>query len=122
MVFASAVTQMGLLFSAVGGVDPTLPVGSFDPNPWGLYDVHGNVHEWTRDQYTRSYDTPPDTLMDKRVVRGGSWKHRAGLARSEMRLEARTRELDLLQELGRVSAESRKSYSRAPLRIGAIFR
>jgi formylglycine-generating enzyme required for sulfatase activity len=58
----------------------TVPVNSFDPNPWGLYQVHGNVWEWTEDSYHDSYDwasvdgsawTRGD--CSRRVVRGGSW-------------------------------------------------
>ena len=59
------------------------PVGSFRPNPFGLYDVIGNVSEWCRDGITsRGYSTLPsrpgdglkDTLMEtRRAHRGGSW-------------------------------------------------
>jgi len=53
------------------------PVGSYVPNPWGLYDMHGNVAEWTSTPYgplanafQGRQPVRPDTLM---VVRGGSW-------------------------------------------------
>ena len=56
----------------------TRTVGSYPPNAWGLYDMHGNVSEWCWDWYTE-YNT--DTLTDAsfahveghRVFRGGSW-------------------------------------------------
>lgn len=58
----------------------TVPVDSFAPNPWGLYQVHGNVFDWTDDCYHDSYrGAPADgsawTSGDcsRRVVRGGSW-------------------------------------------------
>jgi len=52
------------------------PVGSYRPNLWGLFDMHGNVAEWTRSEY-RPYpfhdaDQSDDT-GGKRVARGGSW-------------------------------------------------
>lgn len=56
------------------------PVGSFKPNPFGLYDVHGNLWEWTMDCANRSYKDAPtngevwlrgDCLG--RMLRGGSW-------------------------------------------------
>ena len=56
------------------------PVGSFEPNAFGLYDMHGNVDEWVEDCYHDSYhDAPTDGRAwtsgdcDSRVVRGGSW-------------------------------------------------
>ena len=58
----------------------TAPVGSFAPNHFGLYDMHGNVWEWVLDCYNDSYvDAPADggvwTKGDcsKRVLRGGAW-------------------------------------------------
>ena len=58
----------------------TVPVKSFKPNPWGLYQVHGNVWEWTQDCWNDNHDDAPAdgiarTTGDcgKRVVRGGSW-------------------------------------------------
>jgi formylglycine-generating enzyme required for sulfatase activity/uncharacterized caspase-like protein len=58
----------------------TVPVNSFEPNPWGLYQVHGNVYEWTEDCFHFSYngapsDGSPWTTGDcsRRVGRGSSW-------------------------------------------------
>lgn len=57
------------------------PVGSFRTNPFGLYDVHGNVWEWVADCWNRSYDGAPDDGSVwirgdciARVQRGGAWK------------------------------------------------
>jgi formylglycine-generating enzyme required for sulfatase activity len=58
----------------------TMPVDSFKPNPWGLYNVHGNVWEWTADCWSDSNSGNPGngaarTARDcgLRVIRGGSW-------------------------------------------------
>jgi formylglycine-generating enzyme required for sulfatase activity len=59
----------------------TVPVDSFKPNPWGLYNVHGNAWQWTADCYHDSYSgAPADGSAwitacgsNGRVVRGGSW-------------------------------------------------
>lgn len=58
----------------------TRPVGSYKPNPWGLYDVHGNVWEWTEDCWNPNYvgaprDGGPWLKGDcrDRVMRSGSW-------------------------------------------------
>jgi hypothetical protein len=60
----------------------TAPVGSYRPNAWGLYDMHGNVCEWTHS----SYATPTDVSQEHKVVRGGSWVDRPKRSRSAMRL------------------------------------
>lgn len=58
----------------------SFPVGSFRPNPFGLYDVHGNVWEWVQDCWNPDYvDAPTDGTVRLdgdcrfRVTRGGSW-------------------------------------------------
>lgn len=58
----------------------TVPVGSYAPNAFGLYDVHGNVWEWTEDCWNGNYDgAPTDGTAwlsgdcSRRVLRGGSW-------------------------------------------------
>jgi formylglycine-generating enzyme required for sulfatase activity/uncharacterized caspase-like protein len=70
----------------------TVPVDSFQPNPFGLYQVHGNVWEWTEDCYHDSYDGAPSdgsawTAGDcsRRVVRGGSWGFVPGFLRAAFR-------------------------------------
>jgi len=73
-----------------------LPVGSYPPNPWGLYDMHGNLKEWCdwRDpkqpagpQFEANPD--PDARPEARKIeRGGSWRYHAGLCRSAVRGEA----------------------------------
>jgi formylglycine-generating enzyme required for sulfatase activity len=58
----------------------TVPVDSFEANPWGLFNVHGNVWEWTEDCWNDSNQDNPGngsarTTVDcgRRVLRGGSW-------------------------------------------------
>jgi formylglycine-generating enzyme required for sulfatase activity len=71
------------------------PVGSFQPNPWGLYDTAGNVWEWVQDCWHRNYNGAPEEDGSKaweeggdcnlRVIRGGSWGDGPGGARSAAR-------------------------------------
>ena len=56
----------------------TAPVGSFQANPFGLHDVHGNVWEWTEDCWEGD--------CTRRVLRGGSWYNEPRLLRSAFRL------------------------------------
>jgi formylglycine-generating enzyme required for sulfatase activity len=76
----------------------THPVGSKQPNPWGLYDMHGNVAEWTLDEYVpdayRKLGSGPvdaaaairwPTKQYPRSIRGGSWLEPAAKARSAAR-------------------------------------
>ena len=71
----------------------TAPVGSFTANPFGLYDVHGNVYESVEDCWNRSYEGAPTdgsawTSGDcgRRVLRGGSWYGYPRFLRSALRL------------------------------------
>lgn len=65
-------------------------VGSYRPNAWGLYDMHGNVYEWCSDwygDYNGPVATNPAGPLDgtERVIRGGCWKSQAPRCRSAAR-------------------------------------
>lgn len=70
----------------------TMPVDSFEPNPWGFYQVSGNVWEWVEDCMTDNYaGAPADGAArttdncERRSLRGGSWISEGSLLRSAAR-------------------------------------
>jgi formylglycine-generating enzyme required for sulfatase activity len=71
----------------------THPVGRKRPNPWWLFDMHGNVGEWCHDTYDRRYyakspEENPRGPADGKlyVLRGGAWTSRPGQLRSSARM------------------------------------
>jgi len=70
----------------------TTPVGAYPPNPYGLFDMHGNVWEWCSDWYDSDYyrrspkvDPPGPERGQFGVVRGGCWRNHAGSIRAAYR-------------------------------------
>jgi formylglycine-generating enzyme required for sulfatase activity len=76
--------------------EETVSVASLPPNPWGLYEMHGNVWEWCADHWHTSYEGAPSDGSAwiqpsaapgaDRVLRGGSWNDDAQSVRSAYRL------------------------------------
>ncbi|KST69479.1 protein kinase [Mastigocoleus testarum BC008] len=71
----------------------TTEVGSFPPNAFGLYDVHGNIREWCQDTWQENYKNAPndgsawieENNNTHRVLRGGSWSNLPAYCRSAFR-------------------------------------
>ena len=68
------------------------PVGSFDANPWGLHDMHGNVWEWALDCHSEDYrgaapdgGARTDGDCTRRILRGGSWSSSPSVVRAAAR-------------------------------------
>ena len=75
----------------------TAPVASFAANAFGLYDMHGNVWEWTQDCWNGSYKGAPSdgtawlsSNCSRRVLRGGSWNYIPNFLRSAVRVRNST--------------------------------
>jgi formylglycine-generating enzyme required for sulfatase activity len=88
--------QANYLYSENGarvGVASRTPSGSYPPNAFGIYDMHGLVCEWTEDLWHESYQEAPDDGLpwvtggrtNYRVVRGGAWDYLPRLLRSSWR-------------------------------------
>ncbi len=78
----------------------TVPVGSYEPNPWGLHDMLGNVREWVQDCWYMNIDEKPRDgrpffraegghcgLREVRILRGGAWDASPKQARVASRFE-----------------------------------
>ena len=82
---------IGLWFACDDGYPfSTAPVGTYQPNSYGLYDMLGNVWEWTCSAYTTNYDGSEkvcnnNAIISRRVYRGGSWDSAPANVRSATR-------------------------------------
>ena len=102
--FANGADQSARLAGLPGGYDYmgctdgyayTAPVGSFKPNAFGLFDLLGNVWEWTEDCYHADYAAAPsdgsarlDSACLNKALRGGDWFSTAASLRPAVRAGA----------------------------------
>jgi formylglycine-generating enzyme required for sulfatase activity len=84
--------NMGMGVAAMTTTGETSKVGSYDPNAFGLFDMHGNVYEWCTDSWHEDYTDAPtdgsawiDNGDQRRLIRGGSWVDLPRFCRSALR-------------------------------------
>jgi formylglycine-generating enzyme required for sulfatase activity len=96
--WGAAIASLNANYNWDGGADDgndfkqTRDVGQYAANPWGFFDMHGNVLEWTEDWYQAAYPTG-NPVVDPtgpasgstRVLRGGSWYDGGSYLRSARR-------------------------------------
>ena len=80
---ATAEVLDALAWYKANSVGQTHAVGLKFPNPWGFFDMLGNVHEWCADLWCEDYDSPREGSY--RVIRGGSWSGPARIVRAAYR-------------------------------------
>ena len=96
--FGDDAAQLGDYAWYFGNIGSTQPVGQLKPNPWGLYDIYGNVFEWCQDFYGKAYYAespaqdpkgieadPKARKLPPRSVRGGGWYSKAQYCNSVYR-------------------------------------
>lgn len=75
--------------ATASGQDQANAVGQRRPNPWNIFDMHGNVAEWCRDAYRERYDPQADPASSQqerqRAIRGGAWNLGAEFCRAAAR-------------------------------------
>jgi formylglycine-generating enzyme required for sulfatase activity len=82
------VTDANFLYAEDGrrvGPGELLPVGCYEPNAFGLHDMHGNVCEWTADRWHLHHGPQAPEDAGRRVIRGGGWDYLPRLLRSSWR-------------------------------------
>lgn len=75
------INQHANTYGPKDGYTYSAPVGSYPPNAFGMYDMHGNVYEWTADCETDDYNGAPsdgsawitDPTCDRAIMRGNDW-------------------------------------------------
>ena len=76
-----------VVVSCSDGFAYTAPAGSFSSNPWGIFDMQGNVMEWVSSCYSSSLSSQPveGSACSKRVIKGGGWDMSEKLLRNAYR-------------------------------------
>ncbi|MEM8718617.1 MAG: SUMF1/EgtB/PvdO family nonheme iron enzyme [Cyanobacteria bacterium P01_G01_bin.39] len=88
--FGDTITDKSANYGGI--VSQTTNVGTYPPNTFGLYDMHGNVWEWCEDDWHKDYKNAPtdgsawlSENVSRKVIRGGSWGSTPDFCRSAIR-------------------------------------